>query len=290
MGFAKLKIERDREGQMHFRFSQVNEAFERIVGLDVSMLAGKSFTEILADSLEPDCGLHGFCQRACAAGRVESFQEEITCNGCDFRVHALTEGEEKLVLLLEDISELVRLREEFQAGKEALEGMKDRLYRESITDEMTGLFNRKHIMELLDKELARAERGMEALTMAMLDIDAFKTVNETYGHQFGDYVLKAFSDALVDQVRTMDYVGRYGGEEFLLIFPGTRIGDAVEILDRIESMLSVNEFRKGEAAVTLQFSAGVVEYKGESMDYLIRRADDLLHRAKAKGKSHLMMS
>ncbi len=93
----------------------------------------------------------------------------------------------------------------------------------------------------------------------------------------------------MDQVRTMDYVGRYGGEEFLLLFPGTKIGDAVEILDRIEAMLQVNDFRKGDIAVTVQFSAGVVEYHGESIDYLIRRVDDLLYMAKAKGKSQVML-
>lgn len=290
IGYAKLLIESNQDQGFQFRFTGINPLFELIVGLDKSLILGKTFHEILSDSLETDCGLHGFCERVCKEGKPQTYKQEVRCNGRDFQISAITINENELVLLLDDITELIRLRKEMKENQEKLEHLNDRLYRESITDEMTGLFNRKHIMELLVKEIARAERGLEFLTIAMLDIDAFKSVNDDYGHQFGDFVLREFSDALVAQVRAMDYVGRYGGEEFLLIFPGTKIGDAVEILDRIESMLEVNEFRQGAAAVTLQFSAGVVEYKGESMDYLIRRADDLLYRAKGMGKSQVMMN
>lgn len=290
IGYAKLNIEADQKNELNFRFSQVNESFELIVGLDRSMIEGKTFHEILSDSLEKDCGLHEFCERVYLNQEPSTFEKEIACNGRDFQVSAIAENNHELILLMDEITELVRLRKEMKENQEELERLNDRLYRESITDEMTGLFNRKHIIELLEKEIARAERGLESLTIAMLDIDAFKSVNDEFGHQFGDFVLSEFSEALEAQVRTMDYVGRYGGEEFLLIFPGTKIGDAVDILDRIESMLQVNEFRQGDAAVTLQFSAGVVEYNGESMDYLIRRADDLLYRAKAMGKSRVMIN
>jgi len=290
IGYAKLKIEADQKDVKQFRFSQVNDSFELIVGMDRSMIEGKTFQEILLDTLETECHLYEFCKEVCKAGKPDTFEQVVHCNGRDFQVSAIAENQHDLVILLDEISELVRLRKEMKDYQEELERLNDRLYRESITDEMTGLFNRKHIIELLEKEVARAERGLESLTIAMLDIDAFKSVNDIYGHQFGDFVLKEFSDALVAQVRNMDYVGRYGGEEFLLIFPGTRIGDAVEILDRIESMLQVNEFRQGEAAVTLQFSAGVVQYNGESIDYLIRRADELLYRAKDRGKSQVAMN
>ena len=289
IGFAKLKIERGEDQKFHFRFIQINSLFELIVGLDRSLILGNTFHEILSDSLESDCGLHGFCERVCKEGTSQTYEQEVRCNGHEFQVSAIVFNENELILLLHDITELVRLRREMKDNQEELEHLNDRLYRESITDEMTGLFNRKHIMELLKKETARAERGLEFLTIALIDIDYFKSVNDEHGHQFGDFVLKAFSNALVEQVRTMDYVGRYGGEEFLLLFPGTKIGDAVEILDRIESMLRVNDFRQEELAVTLQFSAGVVEYHGESIDYLIRRVDDLLYQAKAKGKSQVMI-
>ncbi len=290
IGFAKLLIERGDDDQgFHFRFLEINPLFELIVGLDRTMIIGKTFHEILSDSLETDCGLHGFCERVCNEGKPQTYEQEVACNGRNFQVSAIAVNDSELILLLHDITELIRLRREMKDSQEELEHLNDRLYRESITDEMTGLFNRKHIMELLKKETARAERGLEFLTIALIDIDYFKSVNDEHGHQFGDFVLKEFSKALVDQVRTMDYVGRYGGEEFLLLFPGTKIGDAVEILDRIEAMLQVNDFRKGDIAVTLQFSAGVVEYHGESIDYLIRRVDDLLYMAKAKGKSQVML-
>ncbi len=290
IGYAKLQFETDQKDVKQFRFSQVNESFELIVGMDRSMIEGKTFQEILLNTLETDCKLYEFCKAVCEAGKPDTFEQVVNCNGRDFQVAAIAENKHELVLLMDEITELVRLRKEMKAYQDELERLNDRLYRESITDEMTGLFNRKHIIELLEKEVARAERGLESLTIAMLDIDAFKSVNDIYGHQFGDFVLKEFSDALEAQVRHMDYVGRYGGEEFLLIFPGTKIGDAIEILDRIESMLQVYEFRQGEAAVTLQFSAGVVQYNGESIDYLIRRADELLYRAKERGKSQVAMN
>jgi diguanylate cyclase (GGDEF)-like protein len=289
IGFAQLVMETKEDQKRHFRFIKVNSLFELIVGLDRSLILGKTFSEILIDSLDSDCGLHGFCEGVCSEGTPQIYEQEVRCNGRDFQVSAIAGNPGELIVLLHDITELIRLRREMNDSQEELEHLNDRLYHESITDEMTGLFNRKHIMELLKKETARAERGLEFLTIALLDIDYFKSVNDEHGHQFGDFVLKAFSDALMEQVRTMDYVGRYGGEEFLLLFPGTKIGDVVEILDRIESMLRVNEFRQGDLAVTLQFSAGVVEYHGESIDYLIRRVDDLLHQAKAKGKSRVML-
>lgn len=290
IGYAKLKIEADQEDVKLFRFSQVNEAFELIMGMERSMMEGKTFREILPDTVNADCKLNEFLNGVCKAGTPSRYEEVVSCNGREFQVSAIAENHHELIILMDEITELVRLRKEMKAYQEELERLNDRLYQEAITDEMTGLFNRKHILELLEKELARAERGLESLTVAMLDIDAFKSVNDIYGHQFGDFVLKEFSDALEEQVRSMDYVGRYGGEEFLLIFPGTKIGDAIEILDRIESMLQVNEFRKGDAAVTLQFSAGVVQYNGESIDYLIRRADDLLYQAKNRGKSQVAMN
>jgi diguanylate cyclase (GGDEF)-like protein len=289
IGFAQLVMESKDDQKHHFRFMKVNSTFELIVGLDRSLILGKTLSEILSDSLKSDCGLHEFCQGVCSEGTSQIYEQEVRCNGRAFQVSAIAGNQGDLIVLLHDITELIRLRSEMNDNLEELEQLKDRLYHESITDEMTGLFNRKHIMELLKKETARAERGLEFLTIALLDIDYFKSVNDEHGHQFGDFVLKAFSDALMEQVRTMDYVGRYGGEEFLLLFPGTKIGDVVEILDRIESMLRVNEFRQGDFAVTLQFSAGVVEYHGESIDYLIRRADDLLYQAKAKGKSRVML-
>ncbi|BES66256.1 hypothetical protein SANA_26950 [Gottschalkiaceae bacterium SANA] len=289
IGFAQLLMESKEDQKLHFRFMKVNSLFELIVGLDRSLILGKTFSEIFIDSLEADCDLQGFCQRVCGEGAPRIYEQEVHCNGRDFQISATAGNQGEFIVLLHDITELIRLRRERNENLEELERLNDRLYHESITDEMTGLFNRKHIMELLKKETARAERGLEFLTIALLDIDYFKSVNDEHGHQFGDFVLKAFSDALMEQVRAMDYVGRYGGEEFLILFPGTKIGDVVEILDRIQSMLGVNEFRQGELAVTLQFSAGVVEYHGESIDYLIRRVDDLLHQAKAKGKSRVML-
>jgi diguanylate cyclase (GGDEF)-like protein len=105
-------------------------------------------------------------------------------------------------------------------------------------DDLTGLLNRRHIMKLLNEEVARAQRTSEPCSVAIIDLDFFKRINDQFGHPAGDEALRTFGIGLFANIRTMDKLGRYGGEEFLLVLPGTTQEQAVEMLDRLRLIIS----------------------------------------------------
>lgn len=164
-----------------------------------------------------------------------------------------------------------------------------RLKRLASTDELTGLRNRRHIIGRLDEEFERAGRLNQPLCVIMIDLDFFKKVNDTWGHPFGDHVLKWVANRMNEVVRAYDIVGRIGGEEFLIISPGTTLDEAVVLAERLRETVEQETIRHGEVAITLTISAGVVLMgKGDvSSDDLIRRADAALYRAKQAGRNQV---
>lgn len=161
-----------------------------------------------------------------------------------------------------------------------------------VRDSLTGLFNHTTIKERLSQELSRAIRYNLPLAFAMLDIDHFKYVNDTYGHSVGDRVLKNLARLLVNRLRTSDIVGRYGGEEFAIIFPNTSGEDAAQVLDTIRQNFSgiVHQSNSGQV-FHVTFSAGIAAYPGSVTPANIGdAADRALYRAKAGGRNQVMLS
>ncbi len=158
----------------------------------------------------------------------------------------------------------------------------------AITDALTGIFNRRHIMERLTEELKRAKRVNGPLSCIMADIDNFKSVNDTFGHLFGDKILQKISTIMKHSLRTYDILGRFGGEEFLIVLPDTGAEDAAALAERIRR--NVKENCTAEPALspcgTVTMSFGLTELRDsdESVDDLIKRADDGLYKAKSAGK------
>jgi len=161
----------------------------------------------------------------------------------------------------------------------------------ALIDELTEIYNRKAMKTWLKKEMERAERFKQPLSIAMIDIDNFKTYNDRQGHLRGDWLLKTISRMLKESIREMDFVGRYGGEEFIIIFPETEHSNAVDVADRIRSLIENTRFPGGEAQpkgkVTL--SIGLVTFHKvlEEQD-MIKKADELLYQAKASGRNLLV--
>lgn len=156
----------------------------------------------------------------------------------------------------------------------------DELQRLAITDSLTGLANRRQVMRDLHRETARAHRTGEALSIAMIDLDHFKVFNDRHGHVAGDRELRAFGMFLDSRVRTMDTVGRYGGEEFLLVLPRAPLADAFSAVDRLR--------REWLDASDLSFSAGVATLREEeTFTELVIRADTALYRAKRTGRNRV---
>jgi diguanylate cyclase (GGDEF)-like protein len=163
----------------------------------------------------------------------------------------------------------------------------------TITDHLTGLLNRRYLYERLKDELARSERYGHYLSLLMLDLDGFKYCNDTYGHLFGDKILKIIAETLLSTVRSMDIVARYGGDEFMIILPETRESLARDIAERLRNSVAgkvvLPEDAAGTGSHTLTTSIGIVCYPehGDTLETLLERVDVALYRAKNKGKNRI---
>jgi diguanylate cyclase (GGDEF)-like protein len=161
------------------------------------------------------------------------------------------------------------------------------LIRTAATDALTGLPNRRSFIESAQRELHRADRQHLQTSVLMLDLDHFKEVNDTYGHPVGDLVLASFARALLSTLRPFDVVGRYGGEEFCVLLPGTGIDEAVSIAERIRLVTSNTLVETRTATVEYTVSTGVVQAPADdvSLGDLVDRADRALYQAKASGRN-----
>lgn len=174
------------------------------------------------------------------------------------------------------LSEFLRLQEKCRRLKEL-----------SQTDPLTGLYNRRYLMMSLDQEMERTRRTGLATSLIMLDLDHFKRLNDTYGHQFGDAVLRRVASLLKDNVRKLDIPCRYGGEEFALVLPGTRLPQAVRLACRLKDTLAQPREDEGRDG-RLTASFGVDTFTGRkdmTTEVFLQQADRWLFLAKARGRN-----
>ena len=158
----------------------------------------------------------------------------------------------------------------------------------SDTDSLTGLYNRRYTDGVLEQEIKQAERYGDPLTVALIDIDNFKQVNDTYGHACGDKALVAVARQIRKCIREVDVAGRYGGEEFLLVFPKLAIDDATNVMERLRSNMESIVVEGKNGLVTI--SVGIVDHHpGETLSRLLSRADKLLYRAKQGGRNQIVV-
>jgi diguanylate cyclase (GGDEF)-like protein len=158
----------------------------------------------------------------------------------------------------------------------------------SIRDELTGAYNRRHIMEQLENERQRVSRGGARFALAMLDIDHFKSVNDTLGHLAGDEILRGTSDVIRNNLRSVDLYGRFGGEEFLILMTQADIKGAMLCAERIRGAVERKRFPKVGTDFKVTVSLGLTDYRGnEKIDAMIARADKALYRAKDGGRNRV---
>lgn len=158
----------------------------------------------------------------------------------------------------------------------------------SITDPLTQLFNRRKIDEILDTEMTRFNRHQQLFSVILLDLDHFKQVNDTYGHQIGDHVLTETATILLKDTRKVDYTGRWGGEEFLLILAGTDLAGATVIAEKLRHIISEHDF---QPVTQLTASLGVAQcHSNEPLAKLISRVDSALYKAKEEGRDRVSIS
>jgi two-component system, cell cycle response regulator len=176
--------------------------------------------------------------------------------------------------------------------QDELEEKNRELERLSISDGLTGLFNHRHIHGLLAEEFERVARTQDCMSVAMFDLDRFKSVNDTYGHQAGDRVLVELADILRRTARDIDRLGRYGGEEFIALLPETCIDEAAVFVERVRTEVAATSFDIGRAEpLRMTLSAGVSSYPHEliqDVETLVRLADEALYAAKAGGRDRIV--
>lgn len=152
----------------------------------------------------------------------------------------------------------------------------------SIKDGLTGAFNRKYLFSIIEKEIERASRQGTSLSATMVDLDNFKQINDTYGHQYGDRFLQAFSKFILKRIRKMDYFCRYGGDEFVIVFPGVSQEQAAKVVSRLAEKMETEETNlKG-----MRVSAGIASFpeSARNADEILEYADRALYVAKKRGK------
>ena len=159
----------------------------------------------------------------------------------------------------------------------------------AVTDQLTGLHNRRYMAGQLGALANRAARGGDPVAALMIDIDHFKKINDGFGHDTGDEVLREFAVRLASNVRAVDLPCRYGGEEFVVIMPGTQIADAERIAERIRRHVAGSPFRVAGApeplSVTISIGVAATLGEGDSAEALLKRADEAVYAAKAAGRN-----
>jgi len=175
----------------------------------------------------------------------------------------------------------------YQSGLKLREAYK-RIEELAELDELTGSYNRRCIMRMLDEEIARAERSGAPCSVALIDLDWFKRINDAFGHPTGDEVLRTFAITMFANIRANDRFGRYGGEEFLLILPDMDTANAVRALDRLRAIISELDWSAFSPSMKVTISAGVATLKqNETPDTFLARADSALYAAKARGRNRI---
>lgn len=152
------------------------------------------------------------------------------------------------------------------------------------TDPLTGILNRRAFQKALKREISFAKRHNLPLSLVIIDIDYFKRINDTYGHDVGDYVLKNFAKIILKSIRHEDIFARFGGEEFVILLPNTNINSAFEVCERIRQKIEKTSFKRIKEKITASFGISELIENDREVD-LIKRADEALYEAKRKGRN-----
>lgn len=201
-------------------------------------------------------------------------------------VAGMDAGADDYIIKSSDDSELkVRMR-----AAERILRLHEALREQATHDPLTKLWNRHAILDILERELNRATREGAPLGLLMADLDHFKRINDTYGHLAGDAALREVAQRMRASLRSYDAVGRYGGEEFLVVLPGSNESQSLHLAERIREQIGTEPVAAAEGALRITLSVGVTGWNGESAlspELLIRAADNALYRAKSTGRNRI---
>ena len=194
---------------------------------------------------------------------------------------------EEFILRDGDLIKIGRTILKFLSGGNIEHSYHEEIYRLTTVDGLTQIFNKRYFMETLEREISRAQRYQRALSLIMFDLDHFKSVNDTYGHLAGDYVLKHLAGVISNRIRREDVLARYGGEEFAIILPEIDAQNALVFAEKIRRLVERTQFTFENTPLPITISVGVSTATADvaGPDELIRLADEKLYEAKADGRN-----
>ncbi len=259
--------------------SHWNPAAERMFGYSIEEILGKEFHKLLAPqhnykAFKKTFGTFKTTERGAVDGKTLELAA-LKKDGSEFPIELSvsaikSRGRWNAIVIVRDIT--LRKREK-------------ELEKLATTDVLTKAYNRVKFGEIIGREMARVKRYSQSLSIIMFDIDQFKEVNDTYGHVAGDYVLKGVADIARENMRKIDYLVRWGGEEFMIITPETDLERAGALAERIRKVIESFRF---DNAGTITVSFGVTQFKNEdAVDSFIKRSDTALYKAKINGKNRV---
>ncbi len=279
----------EREGL----FDTYYEAGDDAKGRDI--LASKAVDLIITDLAMGDADSMKFLESVKGGSKWRDIPVIIlsACTESAMKVNALRSGASDYVTRPFDPGELaarVMIHLNIRALQEEMRRANELLTELSITDHLTHLYNRRYMMDMLSMEFERAQRVKGKLSLAFMDVDHFKLVNDTYGHQQGDMVLAAVAEVIQAELRRYDIAVRYGGEEFAVVLPATSLRKGVVVAERIRQAVMGIVFPPPIEYLSVTISLGVAALPGphiDSVQALIRAADHALYRAKQNGRNRV---
>lgn len=276
------------------RVVDFNPAMKKYLGDESTSILGRHVSDLLGDWLEQSDSLMDESQ-----SQTEMRIPNDPSRYLDLRVTPLYDAYRHLsgrLIVFRDITERKDVEKQLRHANRRLQSqlieiglLQSQLREQAIRDPLTDLFNRRYLEETLDRELARAARERYSVSIVMIDIDHFKQVNDTYGHEAGDFMLKAVAEVLSKHSRRGDFACRYGGEEFVVAMPNISVGTAYERAETLRESLNSLRVPYGPHTLTATFSMGLASYpsNGETRDGLLRAADKAMYAVKEAGRDHI---
>lgn len=272
-GFALHEMTYDINGKANgYIFLDINPAFEKIVGIKKSDIIGRNIVEIIPD-LEKEW-IEKY-EQVSKTGQPLDFEQYSHAIGKYFHVSTFCPKIGQFATLFSDITE----------SKES----HNKLVEVSTRDFLTKIYNRRYVFDRMESLSSEFKRTGKTFSVAILDIDHFKNVNDQYGHQAGDYVLVELSRIIEKALRSYDLFGRYGGEEFIMVFPETKKINICQKMEFILDIIRNTKFKFNGDEISITFSCGVADsnetIEDFSVDKIIETADKRLYAIKQKGRN-----
>ncbi|MCC6300369.1 MAG: diguanylate cyclase [Anaerolineales bacterium] len=271
-----------------------NFAMKQFLGGSSSSILGKHAADLLGDWLEQSDSL-----MSGSPSQTEMRIPNDPSRYLDLRVTPLFDAYGQLsgrLIVFRDITERKDVEKKLRHANRRLQSqlieigiLQSQLREQAIRDPLTNLFNRRYLEETLEREIARAAREKYPICVVMIDIDHFKQVNDTYGHEAGDVMLKATAAALAEHSRRGDFACRFGGEEFMLVMPNINTEIAYDRAESLRIALNSLQVPYGRYTLTATFSMGIASYpaNGSDREELFRAVDKAMYAAKEAGRDHI---